>query len=204
VEKRPGCGADVINVSPIASQTSTKFSPGWGILGCGSGLLAGLLGGGVLLGTLAVIVALLSTLPAPAVTPTPDLRLTAHEGFLNKFIQTPAEGNMLVDILPGNQLTLTVDATIAALGVSIPVQMTGLFQVQLNNQAVEIHLLKTKISQATFPPELTQFFNNSLPGINQELNRALQDVAAGLGVPLTFVNPGSDDTTFWLEANEKP
>jgi len=191
-------------MSVIDNQTSVKSSLGCGLFGCAGGLLLGLGGGGLLLVLAALIIAASSPVPTPVVVATSDLRLTVRENFLNKFIQTPTEDQTRVDILPGHQFRLTVDTTVSMLGISMPLQLTGLFELQLNNQAVEIHLLETKISDATLPPELTNSLNDTLPDINQELNKAVKDMAAILGAPLTFVDLGSDETSFWLEAREAP
>jgi hypothetical protein len=184
-------------------QASIEGSIGCGLLGCTGGALLGLLGGGLLLILLSLITAIASPTPTPLVANTsPDLRLTVHENFLNRFIQTSAEDTAQVDILPGNQFSLRVDTTVSLLGTSIPIQMVGLFEFQLNGQSIEIRLIDTKISDVTLPPELTKYFDDALPGINEELNVALENVSAILGVPLVFVDLGSDDTIFWLEARE--
>ena len=185
-------------------EASIEGSIGCGLWGCTGGALLGLLGGGLLLILLSLITAIASPTPLPSETNTsPDLRLTVHENFLNRFIQTSAdEDTAQVDILPGNQFSLRVDTTVSLLGTSIPLQMVGLFEFQLNGQSIEIRLIDTKISDVTLPPELTKYFDEALPGINEELNVALENVSAVLGVPLVFVDLGSDDTIFWLEARE--
>ena len=186
-----------------APETSTETSIGCGLLGCTGGALLGLVGGALLLILLSLIVAIASPIPTPVVDNTsPDLRLTVHENFLNRFIQTPAEDTAQVDILPGSQFSIRIDTTVSLLGMSIPFQMEGLFEFQLSGQSIELRLIETKVSDLTLPPELTRYFDDALPGINQELNVALNNVSAVLGVPLVFVGLDSDDTTFWLEARE--
>jgi hypothetical protein len=184
-------------------QTSIESSVGCGLLGCTGGALLGLLGGALLLILLSLIVATASPVPTPVGANTsPDLRLTVHENFLNRFIQTSAEDTAQVDILPGNQFSIKVDTTVSLLGTSVPLQMVGLFEFQLNGQSIELRLIETKVSDVTLPPELTKFFDDALPGINQELNVALENVSTVLGVPLVYVDLGSDGTIFWLEARE--
>jgi hypothetical protein len=184
-------------------QTSLKSSLGCGLYGCLGGLLAGLVSGVVSLALLSLAMALVSPIPAPPPAAT-DLHLTIHESFLNKFVQMPAGDRTQVDILPGSRFNLIIDTTVSLLGISVPVQMTGLFQLQLNGQALEIRLIDTKISEATLPPEATNFLRDALPDINQELNKAIKEMTTVLGASLTLVNVGSDDTTLWLEARETP
>jgi hypothetical protein len=187
----------------VSVETSTETSIGCGLLGCTGGAFLGLVGGALLLILLSLIVAIASPVPTPlAANTSSDLRLTVHENFLNRFIQSSAEDTVQVDILPGNQFSLRIDTTVSLLGMSIPLQMVGLFEFQLNGQSIELRLISTKVSDVTLPPELTEYFDDALPGINQELNVALDNVSAVLGVPLVFVDLGSDDTTFWLEARE--
>jgi hypothetical protein len=186
-----------------SQQASINSSTGCGLWGCAGGALLGLLGGGLLLILLSLITAIASPTPTPlAANTSPDLRLTVRENFLNRFIQTSAGDTVQADILPGNQFSLRVDTTVSLLGTSIPIQMVGLFEFQLNGQSIDIHLIDTKVSDVTLPSELTKYFDDALPGINEELNVALDDVSAILGVPLVFVDLGSDDTILWLEARE--
>jgi len=183
--------------------TSFKSSLGCGLSGCLGGLLVGLVSGVVSLALLSLAMALVAPVPSPPPAAA-DLRLTIHENFLNKFVQMPAGDRTQVDILPGGRFNLTIDTAVSLLGISVPVQMTGLFQLQLNGQALEIQLIDTKVSEATLPPEATNFLRDALPEINQELNKAVKEMTTILGAPLTLVNVGSDDTTLWLEARETP
>ncbi|MBN1217736.1 MAG: hypothetical protein JXM69_02315 [Anaerolineae bacterium] len=184
-------------------QTSLESSLGCGLLGCAGDMILGFLGGGVLLIVLSLAVAVLSPDPAlPASAGFSDLQLTVREDFLNRFVQTSAAGNVRVDILPGGQFNLIFDSSVTLSGVSVPVQITGLFEIQLNGQTVELRLLDTAISGVTLPVELTGFFDDSLSEVNEELDIALNDISTTLGVPLILVNLGSDDATFWLEASE--
>ena len=188
-----------------SQQTSFESSVGCGLLGCAGDLILAFLGGGVLLIGLSLALAVLSPDPVPpASTATADLRLTVHEDFLNRFGQAAAVENVRVDILPGQRFNLVVDTSVSILGTSVPVQITGLFQILLNGQTIEIRLLDTKLSDLALPSELTSYFDDSLSEINKELNIALNNMTNALGVPLIFVALGSDETTFWLEAREAP
>jgi hypothetical protein len=183
--------------------TSLKSSLGRGLFGCLGGLLVGLVSGVVGLALLSLAMALVSPIPAPPPAAT-DVHLTIHESFLNKFVQMPDGDQTQVDILPGDRFNLIIDTAVSLLGVSVPVQMTGLFQLQLNGQALEIRLIDTKISGAALPPEAANFLRDALPDINQELNKAIKEMTTILGAPLTLVNLGSDDEALWLEARETP
>ena len=190
-------------------QPSENISPGsigWGVVGCAGGLGLGLVGGGLLLILLSLVIALTSSV-APvtaAVNAVPDLRLTFSENFLSRVIQDSTAEAVSVDILPGNQFKLLVNTSVTVLGASLPVQITGLFQLQLVNQTLEVRLLDTQVSGFELPQELTGFFNDTLPLINQDINRALQELATGLGTPIILTGLGTDQTTLWLEAREAP
>jgi hypothetical protein len=189
----------------VGRQDSVEFSIGYGLWGCAGGLLLGLLGGGLLLIGLSLVTAIASPVPTPPMTrTTADLRLTVHESFLNRFIQTATGDQIQVDVLPGSQFSLRVDTTVSVFETAVPIQLVGLFEFRLQDRAIEIHLIDTKVSEVTLPPELVNFFDDALPEINQELNRVLDDVAAVLRIPLVFTDLGSDDTVFWLEAGEAP
>lgn len=152
---------------------------------------------------LSLVVAVVSPDPAPPVsTAAADLRLTVHEDFLNRFVQSSAVENVRVDILPGQRFNIIVDTSVSVLGTSLPVRIAGLFEVRLNGPTVEIRLLDTQVSDVTLPSAVTGYFNDSLSEINEELNIALNNVSTALDVPLILVALGSDDTTFWLEARE--
>ncbi|MBN1994806.1 MAG: hypothetical protein JW953_19065 [Anaerolineae bacterium] len=183
-------------------QTSLETSLGCGLLGCAGDAILGFLAGGLLLSLLALVVAVAAPAPAPMQTASPDLRLTIREDFLNRFIQHNAEDNVRVELLPGRQFNLSVDTSLSVLGASVPVQIVGLFELQLNGQAIEIRLLDTRVSDLTLPAELTHFFDEALAEINTELNIAVDNVSAALEIPLVFTGLGSDETTFWLEARE--
>jgi hypothetical protein len=197
-------------------QTSLESSIGCGLLGCVGDLIVGFFGGGLLLILLSLAVAILSPDPPPPVRhPPADSRLTVQEDFLNRFVQTSAqeastqepstqEGSVpegvQIDILPGRQFNIAVDTSVSVLGTTVPIQVVGLFELRLSGPTVEIHLLDTKVSDVTLPAELTEFFAGTLVEVNKELNIALDNMSAALGIPLVIVDINSDETTFWLEA----
>jgi hypothetical protein len=185
-------------------QTSLESSVGCGLAGCAGGVFLGVLGGSLLIIFFALGLAGASSVPASLPAATADLRVAVSENFLNQFIQPSSEDSVRVDVLPSRQFLLTVDTSISLLGVTIPFRLEGLFDVQLTNQSLVLRILETKISDATLPPQALNFFSLALPGINQEINTALDNLSTTLGIPLVLVDAGSDEDTFWLEARESP
>ena len=181
-------------------QTS---SIGCGLLGCAGDMVLGFLGGVLLIAILSLLIAVLSPNPTISLTDSsPDIRLTITEDFLNRFMRDSTGNDVRVDIIPGTQFNIRVNTSVSVLGASVPVEIVGLFELRLNGQTVEVHLLDTRVSDITLPPEVTDFFAGSLSELNTELNVTLNNVSTVLGLPLTFVNMGSDESTFWLEAKE--
>lgn len=176
---------------------------GWS---CLVGLLLGLLGGGLLLFLLTLGWALTTTVPPVTAAPsaTPDLRLTLSESFLERIIQDATAETVSVDILPGNQFRLQLDTTLSAFGVAVPIQITGLFGLQLEDQSITVQLLDTQLLGFDLPPEPANFFNHNLPAINRDVNRAWQELSTALNMPLFLTGLGSDETKIWLEARAAP
>jgi len=188
-------------------QPSSDDSIGYGLWGCTGGLLAGFLGGGLLLILLSLALAITATIPVtPEVDAVPDVRVTLTEAALNQFAQNAAAARVQLDILPGNQVSLVADTTVSAFGVAMPVQVTSLFGVQITSQSsLEVRLIDAQTSGVDLPPELTaDFFSNPLSTINQDLNRMWGNASTLLGVPLILTGLGTTDTELWLEAHAKP
>lgn len=186
-------------------QSSMESSLGCGFLGCLGDLIGAFVVGVIGLILLSLVFALIAPVPAPTSTAAPDVRLTVSESFLNRFVRTStADESVQVDILSGGQFQFIVDTSVLVLGVSIPVQLTGLFDLQSTGQSLEVRLLETQIADMSLPPELADFFAGSLSDVNNELNIAISSMSAALGVPLNFVGVGSDGSTFWLEATVTP
>jgi hypothetical protein len=182
-------------------------SVGYGLLGCAGGILAGLLGGGILLLVASLALALnAAVLPAPASGATPDLRLTVREEAFNQFAQSTAETPVQLDLLPGNQVSMKADTTVSAFGVTVPVQITGLFGVQISPQSsIEVRLIQANVSGVDLPQDtLAASFNDPLAAINQDLNEMVKNSSTLLGVPLVLTGLGTTDTTLWLEARTQP
>lgn len=182
-------------------------SIGYGLFGCAGGILVGLLGGGLLL-LVASLVLALNTAISPATNngAGPDLRLTVQEEALNKFAQSSAEVPVQLDLLPGNQVSMQADTTVSALGVTLPVQITGLFGVQIIPQSsLEVRLIKANVSGVELPQDtLIASFNEPLAAINQNLNETIKNSSTLLGVPLILTGLGTTDTDLWLEARTQP
>lgn len=180
-------------------------SVGYGLLGCAGGILAGLLGGVILLLAASLVVALTTTI-SPATNPGPDLHLTVREEALNKFAQSSAEVPVQLDLLPGNQVNMQANTTVSALGVTLPVQMSGVFGVQITPQSsLEVRLIKANVSGVEMPQDtLAASFNEPLAAINQNLNEMITNSSTLLGVPLILTGLGTTDTELWLEARTEP
>ncbi|MEW5958900.1 MAG: hypothetical protein AB1801_14300 [Chloroflexota bacterium] len=189
---------------PATRGLLTGSAAGYGLLGCATGLVLGLFGGGLLVAALSMILAVNSTIapPHPSGRLSPDLRLTLSEPFLNRVVQNSQEENAQLDLLPGNQVRITFDTQFSVLGAPVPIQVTGLFGLQLVGQTLQVNLIDTQAAGLALPPELVDFFD--LSALNQEVNQALQEISAGLGRPLVFTGLGTTDTQLWLEASEAP
>jgi hypothetical protein len=189
-----------------SQQSLIGGSIGCGLLGCAGGLLLGLFGGSLLLILVSFGWAVTSTVtPAlPPPSPNPDLRLVLHEDFLNRVGQDSLGDTARLDILPGNRLSVAVDTDLSAFGLSGPVQITGLFELQLIGQSLEVRLIDLQVSGLDLPPEMTNFFDANLAAINQDLNLVLEEVSAILGRPIVLTGLGTDQTSLWIEAREAP
>ena len=187
------------------SATDTN-SIGCGVLGCAGGLILGLIGGGLLLVVLSLVLATTSSIPPvnAAADAAPDLRITVTESFLSRAIQDGTEDTVTVDVLPDNQFKVVFDTEVPVFGTPLPVQVTGLFGLQLMGQSVEVRLLDTQVLGVNLPPELTNFFDDNLPSINQEVNQALQEVSTALGAQLILTDLSTDENRLRFEAREAP
>jgi hypothetical protein len=132
--------------------------------------------------------------------------VTLAEIALNQLAQNSADNQVQLDILPGNQVKLAADTSVSAFGVSVPVQVTGLFGVSITGQSsLEVRLMDVQVSGVELPPELSRdFFNSPLSTLNQDLNRMLGNASSLLGVPLVLTGLGTTDTELWLEARVEP
>jgi hypothetical protein len=174
------------------------------MLGCISGILAGLVGGGLLLAGLSLALALLAPIPQASQSgASPALRVTLGEASLNKIARQTAGGPVQLDILPGNQISFKTDTTVSVLGTAVPVQLTGLFGVQITPQSIiEVRLIKADVSGFDLPQEtIAASFNGPVSALNQNLNQVVQTASTILGAPLILSGLGTTDTELWLEAS---
>lgn len=175
-------------------------------LGCLGGILIGLIGGAGLLIVLSLVMAVTTSLP-PA-NPTPpdqaDLQITVDEAFLNRYIDQPIDGTTSLDILPGNQAQVVADTGVEVFGVQVPIQVIGTFALQPKGQTVEIVLLDTQISGVDLPLDLSGIFSEDIAQVNQQLNAAIDKMAATIGAPVAITGLTTTDTAIKLEFREFP
>ncbi|MBE7554219.1 MAG: hypothetical protein HS126_24415 [Anaerolineales bacterium] len=182
-------------------------SVGYGLFGCAGGILAGLLGGGILLLVASLVMALNGVIsPVTGSGAAPDLRLTVREEALNQFAQSTTETPVQLDLMPGNQVSMKADTSVSAFGMTVPVQITGLFGVQITPQSsLEVRLIQANVSGVDLPQDsLAASFNDPLAAINQNLNEMVKNSSTLLGVPLVLTGLGTTDTALWLEARTQP
>lgn len=187
-------------------QFPIEDSLGCGALGCAGGLLLGVFGGGFLLILVALVWAMSASVPSPspADSSQTDLRLTLHETFLNRVVQDTTGGMARLDIMPENRLVVTSDVDVSSLGLSVPIQVIGIFELQLAGQSLDLHLVDMEISGLNLPVDLSGVFDSDVAAVNQDLNMALQELSAGLGTPIVLTGLSSDETSLLIEAREAP
>lgn len=193
------CGAHVV------SETQPKVT-GYSWLGCLGGILAGLLGGAVLLIVLSIVNAVTTDLPPASPTPPDqaDLQITVDEAFLNRYIEQPVDGAASIDILPGNQARVVADTGVEVFGAIVPIQVIGTFALQPKGQTIEIVLIDTQISGFDLPLDLSGIFSEDIALVNQELNAAIDEMAATVGAPVAITGLTTSDNAIRLEFREFP
>lgn len=193
------CGAHVV------SETQPKVT-GYSWLGCLGGILAGLLGGAVLLIVLSIVNAVTTDLPPTSPTPPDqaDLQITVDEAFLNRYIEQPVDGAASIDILPGNQARVVADTGVEVFGAIVPIQVIGTFALQPKGQTIEIVLIDTQISGFDLPLDLSGIFSEDIALVNQELNAAIDEMAATVGAPVAITGLTTSDNAIRLEFREFP
>ena len=144
-----------------------------------------------------------ATVTPPPFT-SPDLALTLNENLLNRVAQSSMDEAARVDLLPGNQFRVIIDTQFSVLGTVVPIQVTGLFGLQLVENSLRVNLIDTQVAGLDLPPELADVFSADLPALNQEINQALQELLTGLGTPITITSLTTTDTELRLEARQSP
>ena len=187
------------------SETQPKVT-GYSWLGCLGGILAGLLGGAVLLIVLSIVNAVTTDLPPASPTPPDqaDLQITVDEAFLNRYIEQPVDGAASIDILPGNQARVVADTGVEVFGAIVPIQVIGTFALQPKGQTIEIVLIDTQISGFDLPLDLSGIFSEDIALVNQELNAAIDEMAATVGAPVAITGLTTSDNAIKLEFREFP
>ena len=179
----------------------------YGFWGCAGGILVGLVGGGLLLVVVSLVMALNTAIPAATQADAiPDLRLTISEDIINHVARNSAGSPVQLDLLPANQVDMKADTTISTFGVTVPVQISALFGVQLSPQSsIEVRLIEANVAGFDVPQDaLADLFNSPLSTVNQDLNTMIVNASTGLGVPLTLTGLGTTGTELWLEARTAP
>jgi hypothetical protein len=179
---------------------------GCGLLGCLGGLFLGLVGGAMMLLAIALITASVASIPvlnraAPA---QPDLSLTIEESFLNRYAEHPPTSAVAIDILPNNQVQLIANTPLQSFGIETPVQITGLFQIQLTPQNLFVELVDVQILGIQLPPEISNFFSQDLTLINQGLEGLVAEISRVLGMPVIISNLHTTNSQIQLEIREAP
>ncbi len=185
------------------STPGNDSSVGCGLLGCAGGLLLGFFGGGLLLVGLSLLLALQATPIGASAAAGPDLRLTVREEFLNRAIQAAGGQETRVDILPGNQVRLEANTSVAVLGLTLPVQVKTLFSLQATPQAIQANLIDMQVQGVELTPELQALLGANTASINQELDGMIAEMADVLGAPLILTGLSTGETELWLEASEQ-
>jgi len=187
------------------SETQPKVT-GYSWLGCLGSILAGLLGGAVLLIVLSIVNAVTTDLPPASPTPPDqaDLQITVDEAFLNRYIEQPVDGAASIDILPGNQARVVADTGVEVFGAIVPIQVIGTFALQPKGQTIEIVLIDTQISGFDLPLDLSGIFSEDIALVNQELNAAIDEMAATVGAPVAITGLTTSDNAIRLEFREFP
>lgn len=177
---------------------------GYGAIGCAAGLVVGMFGCGLLLILLAFFSASRPVSAEPPQTTDPDLRLAVQEEFFSRFVQSSTAETIVVDVLPGNRVSVTMDTTVLAFGKSLPIQVVPVFGLQAAGQALEVRLIDLQVNGVPLTPELEAAVAQNLPDINQRANQMLQDLSSALGMPIVITGLGTGEREFWLEARGAP
>lgn len=202
MERGPNRRADAVNWGSYQQYAAIDDPIGCGLLGCLGGAVFGLIGGIIVLVMAAFIAALAASIPTPEFTTGPDLRVTVDERFINRFAEQPTDGTIQIDIMPNNQIAIVGNTTVNVFSSPTPVQVTGIFELQLAGQTLQVNLVDTQVAGFSLPPELNNFFVDDVPLINQNLNTMAGDIANVLGVPVIFTNITTDNVQIQLDIRE--
>lgn len=202
MERGPYRRADAVTRGHQQRYAAIDDPIGCGLLGCLGGLAFGLFGSMAVLVAATFLVALSASVPMPQFTTGPDLRVTVDENFINRFAEQPTDGTIQLDIMPNNQVAIVGNTTLDVLGTPTPVQVTGIFELHLAGQTLQVNLIDTQVAGFSLPPELNNFFVDDVPLINQNLNSMASDISGVLGVPVIFTNISTNNVEIQLDIRE--
>jgi len=173
-------------------------------LGCLGGLLFGLFGGAALAVIYTLATAVLA--PDPQITPAPPtaahLSITLTEDFLNRFVEQPANGSFKVDIQPDNRVQVNTGTVVQAMGVAVPVQVTGLFGLTATPQALQVKLLNTQVTGINL--DLTGIFDEDITLMNQNMAAMVRNISQAMGVAVSPLRLTTTDTAIQVDLREAP
>jgi hypothetical protein len=166
--------------------------------------LLGFLGSALILILLAFYSAVDTEVPdiPPPRSSSPDLRITITEDFLNRFAQQTTGDTISIDVLPGNRVQILANTAVEAFGVQVPVQIIGLFEIQLVGQSLQVTHLDTQV--AGIDLNLGDFFSADLTILNQNVQATLDELAANVGVPVTATGLSTTESQILIEVTETP
>lgn len=175
---------------------------GCGLLGCLGGVLLGLFGGGILLVAAALLAAVNTTVNLPASPANvPDLSATLEENFVNRYVEQPPEGQVVIDLQPGNQVQIAADTSVEVFGLVVPVQVVGLLQLELvGPQSIHVSLKDTQVFGVDL--DVSDMFTEDVQAINQQLDGMVDEFSATLGVPVELTKLETTDSQIRIEAKE--
>lgn len=171
-------------------------------LGCLGGLLLGLLGGAALAVIYTLATAVLA--PDPQITAAPPtaahLSITLTEDFLNRFVEQPANGSFKVDVQPDNRVRVNTGTVVQAMGVAVPVQVTGLFGLTATPQALQVKLLNTQVTGINL--DLTGIFDEDITLMNQNMATMVRNISQAMGVAVSPLRLTTTNTTIQVDLRE--
>lgn len=173
---------------------------GCGLLGCLGGLVLGLTAGALVVLASALLTAVGGSVPAASPPAAPALKISLTEDFLNRYVEQPPTGSLQLDVQPGNRVQVNASTVADVLGMSVPVQVAGLFEIQSSVQTLRVSLLDTRV--LGMDVNLTGIFDSDTAQINQNLDTMMQDVSQTLGAPLELTGLTTTDSTIELEMRE--
>ena len=121
---------------------------------------------------------------------------------LNRYVEQPTDATVTIDILPGNQVSVIANITAQAFGIQAPMEITGLFELQLTDQAIEVRLVKTEIVGVALPSESIDVFGDDVFIINRDLRKMVDDISKTLGFPIILTNLSTNHDQIQFEARE--